>query len=116
MSQKSSTHHEYHSEVHSGNHEDMLLAREKQIKPLRKTIDDVLKDWDGQPFVFITARDDGKGSTNVRGCGGGVGNANEAMALIKAMGEQSEKLQKQIASMGADVDPMEVLAQLLGRK
>lgn len=109
------TKHSYHSEEHhhviEGNREDMLLHREKQAKDLRKSIDKVLKDFEGQPFFLVMATDVDNGKhTQVQAVGGGVGSSTEYRALMTGLGKAQENISKNVAQVA---DPMDLLGQLL---
>lgn len=111
MPSKSTYHAEKHHETFEGDRTECLARRKKAFKDLKATADKVLKDWDGQPIVIITARDTGDGKTQVMGFDGGVGNTIEQVAIVDAIQKVSHDLQHQIAENMPD--PAEMLAELL---
>lgn len=108
----SSRHEEHHEEVHTGPKEDMLKFRKEKFNDNRKQVEKVLKDWTGSPLVLVTTveTDDGKGCQAQVLCLG-VGNGYEQAAMLKALAEASQHMEK--VNSKASGDPFDSLLEML---
>lgn len=99
----------HYSEVHTGPREDMLAQRAKHLKELRKNVDTILKEWDGNPITIVTTRDAGE-HTEAHVFQGGVGDFNEQVAQVKALKEAQVEMERSVAKTAPD--PSDMLAEL----
>lgn len=96
MTKLTESHNESHSEVHDGDAQDLLKARNAQIKDLRKRIDKELDKWQGTPLtlVFTTADEDVE-RTGVQALTVGLGRVPEWMGLAQTLVKSADTITKE---------------------
>lgn len=117
MSLISSSHTVHHVELHDGAPEDRIkLALDKKAEA-KKNIDKVMKDWNGELIVIVTAKEiPGKDGINTIATASGVASIGEQMAVIKGLQETIQALEKSVTSQMTNLDPMDLLSRILKDK